>query len=31
VHYVLTTDLNRLDVIDNFWGVTFIVSEQFEP
>jgi len=22
VHYVLATDLDRLDVIDNFWGVT---------
>jgi len=32
MHYVLTTVLDRLDVIDNcFLGVTFMVSEQFEP
>jgi len=33
MHYILTTVLDRLDVIDKFFflGVTFMVSEQFEP
>jgi len=25
VHYILNTDLDRLDVINNFWGVTNII------
>jgi len=29
MNYFLTTDLDRLDVINNLWGVTFMVSESF--